>query len=324
MHKCGSVRHWPLATSWRPGRRRGAYEGLLDEILYRGSAVKWIRSPAWDLCWIWSGIPAGLLLAVIAWFFWQPGIGFRSSGVERPMYWFFALVVMLETGHVISPIMLVWFHRELRTLAWRRRKKFVWIALGVFGGAFSIGTVTTLGWTSFTPGRHQIFHVTSWTNPLPVLVWIYLAWNAYHFGMQNYGIIAIYKRLNGITVRRWVDMSVAIGLTALFMNLAFVSDGVAVGFAILGLLSINHWLVSIGLCGMVSRRQWLFTGIVLGSGAVGFAWLIITPNGNLMVAIPVVVGIRLGMSFVHFLYDRWIWKFSDPEVRATIGRVLLA
>jgi hypothetical protein len=32
------------------------------------------------------------------------------------------------------------------------------------------------------------------------------------------------------------------------------------------------------------------------------------------------VGFRLGLGFVHFLYDRWLYKLSDPPVRATIGR----
>ena len=36
-----------------------------------------------------------------------------------------------------------------------------------------------------------------------------------------------------------------------------------------------------------------------------------------------VVGLRLGLGFVHFLYDRWIYKLSDPRVRATIGADLL-
>jgi hypothetical protein len=31
------------------------------------------------------------------------------------------------------------------------------------------------------------------------------------------------------------------------------------------------------------------------------------------------VSLRLGLGFVHFLYDRWLWQFSDPRVRATIG-----
>ena len=31
---------------------------------------------------------------------------------------------------------------------------------------------------------------------------------------------------------------------------------------------------------------------------------------------------RVGLDFVHILQDRWIWKLSDPRMRATIGRDL--
>jgi hypothetical protein len=38
--------------------------------------------------------------------------------------------------------------------------------------------------------------------------------------------------------------------------------------------------------------------------------------------VPALLSLRFGPSFVHFLYDRHIWKMSDPEVRAIIGPAL--
>jgi hypothetical protein len=35
--------------------------------------------------------------------------------------------------------------------------------------------------------------------------------------------------------------------------------------------------------------------------------------------VPVVLSLRFGLSFAHFLYDRHIWKMGDPEIRAIIG-----
>lgn len=49
-----------------------------------------------------------------------------------------------------------------------------------------------------------------------------------------------------------------------------------------------------------------------------------TPGGMMIRVIPVLICGRLGLGFVHFLYSRWVWKFSDPRVRATISRDLLA
>ena len=36
--------------------------------------------------------------------------------------------------------------------------------------------------------------------------------------------------------------------------------------------------------------------------------------------LPLFLSARFGLGFVHFLYDRWLYKFSDPEVGATIGQ----
>jgi hypothetical protein len=57
---------------------------------------------------------------------------------------------------------------------------------------------------------------------------------------------------------------------------------------------------------------------------VGFVWASPTPPGNVIRIVPVIICARIGLGFVHFLYDRWLWKLSDPRVRATIGRDLVA
>lgn len=287
--------------------------------------MKWIRSPAWDLLWIWSGIPVGLLLATVAWWFSAPEYGFRGSLVETPMVWFFTAVVALETGHVISPIVLVWSHQELRQLAWRRRNRFIWLALGAFAVSFTIGAATSLGWTTFQPGLHQIYHVTNWSNPLPLLIYTYLIWNAYHFGMQNFGVTQLYKRLNKVSGYRWLTLGFTAGTTVLMIGaLALFNVSQVLGFLALGIISLNHWLVEIGLSGQVSGRPLLFTVVILGLGCIGFAWLMPTSQGNFMIVVPAIIGTRLGVSFVHFLYDRWIWRLSDPQIRAIIAPRLLS
>jgi hypothetical protein len=103
--------------------------------------------------------------------------------------------------------------------------------------------------------------------------------------------------------------------------------------------SLNHWLVAIGLSSHVYAgrrfpggrppwravaRGWAFALAMLMVGAAGYLWLIPTPGGTLLRAIPIVVSARLGLGLVHFVYDRWVWKLSDPRVRATIGRDLFA
>ena len=48
-------------------------------------------------------------------------------------------------------------------------------------------------------------------------------------------------------------------------------------------------------------------------------WIIPTSTGNMIRIVPVVICARIGLGFVHFLYDRWLWRFSDPQMRARIG-----
>ena len=47
---------------------------------------------------------------------------------------------------------------------------------------------------------HQLFRFTDWRNPLLRVVWIYWVRNIYHFGMQNFGVLQLYRR-NGS--HRW-------------------------------------------------------------------------------------------------------------------------
>ena len=94
--------------------------------------------------------------------------------------------------------------------------------------------------------------------------------------------------------------------------------------AMVGVVSVNHWVVDIGLSCRVAKRGWVFVIGVLSVGAIGFVWMVPTSHGMMIRMIPAIVCARLGLGFVHFLYSRWVWQFSDPQVRATIGRDLFA
>jgi len=89
----------------------------------------------------------------------------------------------------------------------------------------------------------------------------------------------------------------------------------------MGILSFNHWLVDIGLSSRVARRHFGFIAAVL---LIGVVWALLR-NGPLSVRlVPQIIVIRAGIGMVHFIYSARIWQFSDPQVRATIGRDLLA
>jgi hypothetical protein len=274
------------------------------------AAVTWIRSPWWDGFWILSGLPVGLSLLLMP---------------PHALLVFFTVAVLLETGHSFSPIVLAWSHEGFRRqVILGRPWKTIALPSAIFAVTISIGAAISLGFTSLTYGRGNLWRVTDWTNPFPIVMWIYWLWNIYHFGMQNFGVIQLYRR-NGSRNRpqRLVDKYGCLAVTAFGMAaLPALTHSYQVGLVCFAVLSFNHWMTAIGLCSTVSGRGWLFIAGMLLLGSVGFVWMTPTSVGNMIRVVPVVICARIGLGFVHFLYDRWIWKLSDPQVRATIGQDL--
>jgi hypothetical protein len=94
----------------------------------------------------------------------------------------------------------------------------------------------------------------------------------------------------------------------------------------------NHWLTAIGLCSHVDGQRrnvtpLIFAASVIAAGIILY-WSLMW-NGawswnlrDMIRVTAVIFCIRAGIGFWHFLQDRWLWKFSEPEVRATIGKEL--
>jgi hypothetical protein len=242
--------------------------------------MTWVRSPWWDGFWILSGLPIGLALV-----FLPPAVGFL----------FFTAAVFLETGHAFSPIVLTWSDAGLRRIAMDRWVEFVAFPLSLFVGVFFVPTEVVFG--------------------------IYYAWNIYHFGMQNFGVLSLYKRKQaGSPDRRLRDGLLCLVLTVVGMGaLPLLSSDQSLGLLFTGVFSFSHWLTDIGLSSRVSRHPWLFITMVLAMGSVGFLWMVPRADHMATRLIPTVLTARWGLGFVHFLYSRWVWKISDPKVRATAG-----
>lgn len=173
---------------------------------------------------------------------------------------------------------------------------------------------------------------------------------AVHFAVTTVGILMMTP-----LARRWViDLCMIAGLMVIVLMLSFetkvspripfiladasrlvlISFSGLWGFAISGM---NHWLVAIGLSSQVyanhqNRSPIAFSAVLVGLGTLVFGLLfVVVPFTGIhstsgpaplpwwiRATIPA-VSLRLGLGFVHFLYDRWLWKLSDPQVRETIG-----
>jgi hypothetical protein len=254
--------------------------------------------------WLLSGAPVG-----VAMIFLPPSA----------LLWCFTLFVLLETGHNMAPITLAWTHGEFRQwMVYQRPLTFIWLPIAILVVMLTIGIVTQLGWTTWD---YQLYGLTDWTNLLPAAMWVYWPWKIYHFGMQNFGVM----QLLGIG-RRGLNMALGLGITAFGMAIVpAIADSRWIAFLMLGTFSVNHWVVDLGLSARVMQRGWLFLLAMLAIGAVGFVWMVPTSDGMMIRLIPVVIALRLWAGITHFYpYSRWVWKLSDPQVRATIGAALVS
>lgn len=249
--------------------------------------------------WLWllSGAPVALVLT------W-------ATPFQRVAL--FTLFLVLDTAHTLSPIALAWGHAGFRRVMLARPGKYiVWPGV-VFAIGSTVAIITAIGWTTYVPGTGQFARATGWDNPYPILFGLYFAWNFYHFAMQNHGV----ARLCGLDLGRWSRPLALIG-TALAIKVAPFAT------------SVNHWIVDIGLSWRAMGYRWVFlVGIALVGAAIPWLWSPLpVPQGPVMRRMEgfvlAVYGIRLfGLGFVHFLYSKWCWQFSNPLVRETIGRSL--
>jgi hypothetical protein len=254
----------------------------------------WIRGPLWDGVFIWSGAPIGLALWLM------PPIA---------AYWFFAFAILLDTGHRFSPIILAWGNSGFRTReVYRHPWHYIVAPIGIL--ALCVGIA--------------VFMPSYWKILLP----IYWYCNASHFGMQNFGVLSMYKRRRKRdSVERAADLQIC--LATMFFAYAILLHSMARGtvwaFLFIGIISFNHWLVALGLSSQAVGEGWLrwaLMPIALAFGAVGLFYMMPHEQGITFKALPVIVCAALGFGFVHFLYDGEAWKFHRPIVRETIGESL--
>ncbi len=204
----------------------------------------------------------------------------------------------------------------------QRKIKFIAVPLAILVLAVSAAPLTLYFWPTFHPTQGATFtrirmHIgPELINPFVAMVALFVGWNIYHFGSQNFGVWRLWRRGRGNRLLQkvtWVSGTAAgiVGTPIVAPILVSVS---------VWTFGLSHWLVAIGLAARVSQRPILFwmAMLLLGIFLTASLWAGIT-YGSLLVAM-IVVGLRVGIGFDHFLYDRWSYKFSDPKVRGTIGR----
>jgi hypothetical protein len=152
--------------------------------------VSWIRNPWWDGFWILSGLPCGAALTLLL--LWVPG--------TVQLFW---IVLLTQTGHLLSPMALAWGHDGFRALMMRRPLKFIGAPAVILAAATLIGGIAGQHVPNlrFNPNSFSLAAgpttLAEFRNPFMAMVTLYAAWNAYHFGKQAFGVMSVYRHKQG-------------------------------------------------------------------------------------------------------------------------------
>ena len=304
------------------------------------------RIPFAGWLWLLSGLPVGLALAYSPSPVW---VAFFTFAVLLEVGHAFSPIVFAWTNRSYRQLIFRYPRKYILLPG-----AFLLTAAAI-GAATSLGWTSFVQPTQDLTGQNYAF--TGLRNPFGVMVSVYWWWNVYHFGMQNFGVLSMCRAGQNPRPRRTMltvgERQIRWPRPAAILSLAITAFGMVIlpklvhapelGVVFYAIFFVNHWAVAIGLPGSVEAsleeswpraRAWAFVLGVLLLGGSGFVWsapawvwrargfsLPAHVSEYMLIAhvVPVVLSLRYGLSFVHFLYDRHIWKMSDPEIRAIIG-----
>ena len=235
------------------------------------------------------------------------------------VYSYLLVAIVLDPAHLVSPIVLAWGNRSFRQVMGHEWGWYILLPLVLLALSFAIGlTAKTAGHPPPQAIFLPIFWADVWRHGYVPNGWywglivFYFIWNAWHYGAQHFGIASLLGWRRG---PRWLRQGLIIAPTMALM-LGFIPLPV-----IGAITSLLHWTTDIGLSAW-RMKAWWFLAAVLLFGLSGFLYQRVGDTWIVLPAIPVLISLRCGLGFVHFLYSRWVWKLSDPRIRGSLGIAL--
>jgi hypothetical protein len=236
------------------------------------------------------------------------------------LYWYFLAAIVLDHAHLVCPIYLGWSNRGFRTMMLERWGKFILLPLSLLALSVWIGlnTSKSAGWVSLSAmGDYRLWMalLRGWKPPnlaFVLLAVTYVWWNAWHFGSQHFGVAALLGWRSG---PRWFRRLILVAPT---MALMLVGNKSWPSIIIAGeIISFFHWTADIGMTARVLRRHWWwFLPAILVVGLIGFVWKTtnttpefcgVLPACTVVWSVPLLLSLRYGFGFWHFLMSRWVW-----------------
>ena len=271
--------------------------------------MRYIRSPWWDGLFIFSGLPIGLALAFL--------YAMRRYDL---LLAFLSVGIVLDTAHILSPLLLVGAHRSLREKALAEPVRFILVPVAlIVGSAAGLKYVGSFGYL------------------------VVASWNGWHFCSQNFGVVQIYRRLWNWPGRRWLDRLMCFAMTGAFMfppftlalailhipypqwwvpiaRAPFDMPMIASYVFVVGMINFNHWLVALGLTTKVAQMPWwMWLGLLGLLGTSGFLWSVPKINSIAYAGVPSLIDFRMGLGLAHFWLDGLIWKRNSPAMKVVLA-----
>lgn len=206
------------------------------------------------------------------------------------------------------------YRRKREGYSINQRRIDLWYTCGVIWAALAVAFIPRM--------ILAVCHTTGWPLP-PRHVFVDMRWGYYVAGLVL---------VSGMLAREWFagrSLPRAIFILTDGLGLILVFNSGLWAFAI---ISLNHWLAAIGIAAHsyanhTKRTPWLFalSAVILGLALFCLLFVSITkvPSMGLTPAVLTfsvgAVGFRLGLGFVHFLFDRWLYKGTSPIWHATSG-----
>lgn len=199
-----------------------------------------------------------------------------------------ATLMILETAHLASPLVLAWWRPELRRVVSGEWLRHVALPLAILPACVLVPPSWVFG--------------------------LYYAWNIHHFGSQNFGVWQLFGRKCSPDMRV-IRALICLSVTAFGMAAGPIlwpgPYGLAFGTVV---LSLNHWLVDIGLSSRVAPRAWWFAALVL---VIGIVYTVARQGPLSIHVLPQILVLRCGVGFIHFIYSARIWRSDvaiDPRI----------
>ncbi len=218
------------------------------------------------------------------------------------MIYLFTALIILDTAHVMSPMVMAWSRGDFREVMLRHWPRYILIPAVVLAASLAAATQAKA--------------------VVDTVVTIYFVWNVWHFASQNYGLLRLAQLRRRWNWRPDWPFCMAVTIVGMVVWPVLAADPWTWRLINLAIFAIPHWVSEIFLTSWVSTCWRVFAPMILALGCVGFLWAVPRSTGMPVVGV-VWVCFRIGLGFVHFLYDGMIWRFRDPEIRSTIGKALL-